>query len=360
MNDKNIQEIFAHYTQKFEYINNKNNDERFADALYDVKVSTQNMIDSYTQPFYGLVEFARREPGRVKDMFKKLYSDDGGDLIVQEKLIKDFFDESDKLLNRYFTGSFLYKQNSHSVSAYLFLYDPDHHYMYKATQAKLFADCIGFRDEWGTGDNIDLPVFYKMCDEAAASAKQNEALISTDESRFDGRFRMKTEEMYPDKEKHMLLFDIMYCCSVYDLFDGIPFSRPKVKERKLYAERKKKAGELLNAYKKVLEQEKMLAEARDVFGDIYKPGTTVSHVRYGKGTVKSIADGRIIVDFTEGDLEKELSFFISIANKILISDDSRYDDSMEKFLPAISKADKIPGEVEYARKELEPYAEYID
>ena len=33
MNDKNIQEIFAHYTQKFEYINNKNNDERFADAL---------------------------------------------------------------------------------------------------------------------------------------------------------------------------------------------------------------------------------------------------------------------------------------------------------------------------------------
>ncbi|MDO4304530.1 MAG: hypothetical protein Q4D94_11510 [Bacillota bacterium] len=38
----------------------------FADALYQVKDCSKNIIDSYTRPFYGLVEFARREPETVQ------------------------------------------------------------------------------------------------------------------------------------------------------------------------------------------------------------------------------------------------------------------------------------------------------
>lgn len=144
MNQNNLQQIFSHYTEKFEYINNPENNENykwkvakefrylmdqalaantseFPNALYKAKVSTCNIIDSYTQPFHGLVEFARKEPETVRKMFLDLYT----------------------------PGSYRFKQNSHSVSAYLFLYDPDHHYMYKATQALIMADCIGFYDEWG-------------------------------------------------------------------------------------------------------------------------------------------------------------------------------------------------------------------
>ena len=34
-----------------------------------------------------------------------------------------------------------------------------------------------------------------------------------------------------DKEKHMLVFDIIYCCTTYHLFDGITFKRLSTKEK---------------------------------------------------------------------------------------------------------------------------------
>lgn len=83
----------------------------------------------------------------LRQMFMDLYSDDGGDVKVQMELIKNFFDQSNELLDKYFPDSHLYKQTSHSVSSYLFFYDPDHHYMYKATQSQVMADCIKFYDD---------------------------------------------------------------------------------------------------------------------------------------------------------------------------------------------------------------------
>ena len=163
MNKNQMHQIFAHYIDNFEKLNDPEHSEYykwqvchkfrplmdealaadvddFADALYQVKDCSKNIIDSYTQPFYGLVEFARREPETVQQMFMDLYSDDGGDVKVQMELIKNFFDQSNELLDKYFPDSHLYKQNSHSVSSYLFLYDPDHHSMSKAIQSQVMAD----------------------------------------------------------------------------------------------------------------------------------------------------------------------------------------------------------------------------
>ena len=107
MNKENLQQIFSHYLEKFEYINDKNShyenykwlickkfrklmdealeseSESFASALYKAKAVTANLIDSYTQPFAGLVEFAKYEPETVREMFLSLYSDDGGDIHIQ-------------------------------------------------------------------------------------------------------------------------------------------------------------------------------------------------------------------------------------------------------------------------------------
>ena len=116
MNKNQMHQIFAHYIDNFEKLNDLDHAEYykwqicykfrilmdealaadaddFADALYLVKDCSKNIIDSYTQPFYGLVEFARREPETVQQMFLDLYSDDGGDVKVQMELIKNFFDQ---------------------------------------------------------------------------------------------------------------------------------------------------------------------------------------------------------------------------------------------------------------------------
>lgn len=381
MNQNNLQQIFSHYTENFEFINNPDNDENykwqvvkdfqgfmdkalsadienFADTLYKAKASTKNIIDSYTQPFHGLVEFARKEPETVRNMFLDLYADDGGNLKQQEKQIAEFFSKSNELLERYTPGSYRFKQNSHSVSSYLFLRDPDHHYMFKATQASIMADCIGFLDDWGTGDNIKLDVFYRMCDDLLAEAKKNDVLINTNESRFDGRFRVKPEDMFPDKEKHLLMFDITYCSSVYHLFENIAFERPKSKEKQLYAERKKKAQQLFEDYNNAVLQEDELREALDYFTELFKTGSEIKHKSYGQGIVKSINEKYVEIDFP--NQEKKLGLPVVIANGIISADTDEFGSNLIKYAPVLKRAEPISKAVERAKNALRGYEDYLD
>jgi len=45
-----------------------------------------------------------------------------------------------------------------------------------------------------------------MCDQLLEEIKKNKELLATDASRYDGRFPVKPEQMYDDKEKHILVF----------------------------------------------------------------------------------------------------------------------------------------------------------
>lgn len=377
----NLQQIFSHYIERFDYLDGGEHNENykwgiaklfkdlmddalskdgqdFAEALYKAKVATENMIDSYTQPFHGLVEFARKEPETVKKMFIDLYSDDGGDLKVQEKLIADFFDQSEKLLNKYFPDSYRYKQDSHSVSAYLFLYDPEHHYMYKATQASIFADCMGFYDDWGSGNNIKLDVFYRMCDQLVDEIMQTEELLEVDATRFDGRFGTDPDEMIEDESKHMLAFDIIYCCSVYDLFDGISFSRPKTKEKREYVENKAKAEQCMEEYRKASDNLAKLKEGLEKLLEMLPTGAVVRHKKYGQGQIVSADDQHIEVRFDNGEV-KILGTELSLGNKILYVEDAEYDSRCQEYGSILAKADSIRFAAERAQNALAAYEEYI-
>ena len=157
MNEKNLQQILENYVNNFEdfyskipgkpteyekweiagEFKNKMNlalkttDENLPIELYKIKKMTSDFIDSYTQPFYGLVQFAKKDPKTVRRMFQELYEDDGGDLGVRQKKIENFLNESHQLREQYTPNSYLYKDDFHSVTSYLFLYDPEHNYAYK-------------------------------------------------------------------------------------------------------------------------------------------------------------------------------------------------------------------------------------
>lgn len=381
MNKENMQQIFSHYLDKFEYITDKNrNDENykwfiakkfralmdealtkdgneFAPALYKVKIATENIIDSYTQPFSGLVEFAKCEPETVKQMFINLYSDDGGDIHLQEKLISDFFDKSNELLEKYSLGSHLYKQNSHSVSAYLFLYDPDNHYMYKASQSKIFADCIEFYEDWGSGDNIKLDLYYKMCDWLVEQILLCPELLKTNESRFN---LPNSNEMFADTNKHMLAFDIIYACSVYDLFDGISFTRPKMREKNLIIERKNTALRLLENYNKALEEMEYLNQAIKTIENELGVGITIQHKMFGKGEVLSYNNGIIEVSFDEKYGIKKLAIAVIFSMGLAKFEDEAVAKNILPLIPKLKNKESIPNTVRRAEQELQPYKEYLE
>lgn len=111
MNRKNLNQIFDAYIQHFAVLNDSHNNESykwsaivdfqkafdlsvsadgFTGMLKEAKDATENLIDSYTQPFHGLYELAKREPETVRAMLTDLLEDDGGDLVARQDKIDTF------------------------------------------------------------------------------------------------------------------------------------------------------------------------------------------------------------------------------------------------------------------------------
>lgn len=382
MNDKHVQQIFAHYIDQFEKINNAKHREyykwqiirRFRDEmdsalnasaeefpakLYEMKKLSENLIDSYTQPFLGLVKFAEREPETVREMFRKLYSDDGGNISQRQKQVQEFLVKSHGLRDKYYPDSYLYKDDMHSVTGYLFLYDPDHNYIFKAVHARKFADCVEFYDDWGTGDTVKLDVYYRMCDELVEAVKASRELMAVDASRFENGWGENADTFYPDTEKHLLAFDLIYCCSTYGLFDGISFVRPKSKERQLMQERKEKALQLSRNLEKARARLQELEKAKEYVNSLYSAGAAVHHKKYGDGMIKRNSGTIITVEFPEIG-GKQLGTFISAANGIITMDADGYADRIDSYRELLKNESSIKSGLSYAEKEFAPYAEYLD
>ena len=381
MNKKNLQKIFSNYLDKFDYITYDHeeiykweiindfrkvmdealasSDEEFPAKLNEAKKLTENLIDSYTTPFYGLVKFAEEEPDTVRQMFMDLYSDDNGDLQLRQRKIQNFLRQSHALRNKYYPDSFMYKDYMHSVTGYLFLYDPDHNYMYKATQSLAFADCIEYYEDWGYGDSLKLDVYYKMCDKLVEEIKASEQIMAIDACRFSNDPRKDHKPLYQDPAKHILAFDIIYSCSVYGLFDGISFDRPKSKERQIIKERKEKAIEVSKKLKTAEAKYNSMLEAVEYVESVYKPGTKIQHKSMGKGTVLENSGSTLTVEFQNVGVKK-LGLYMSASNKIITVDIKDYAEKIELYKDLLKNEKNIRDAYARAEKEMDQYADYLD
>lgn len=379
MNLIHLQQIFDHYIEKFEAINGpvhmeyykwqiakrfkplmdvalNSADDELPEKLYAVRKITQNVIDSYTQPFTGLSKFAEKEPQTVRRMFFDLFADVGSDNPdSKEKAIRSFLKESRQLREKYYPDSYLYKDDMHSVTGYKFLYDPDHNFLYKATHCRDFADCIEFYDEWGYGDAVKLSVFSRMCNEVISEIKNNQVLLSTAASRYS----IDPNGMHPDDALHILLFDIIYCCSTYNLFNGISFVTPKNSERKLMQERKEKARQIAEELETAKARLALLTEAKAFLHEIFIPGKTVLNKVFGEGIIMDVTETRLIVNFASVGT-KDLGLLMSVANKIISLNEEGYDASIDKYRSVLLQEKQIENAVSSAEKRLTPYLEYLD
>ncbi len=382
MNQRNLKQIFANYIDRFEELNNSDHEEYYKwqiakefrpmmdaalDAapedlpmkLYEVKKRTFNLIDSYTQPFHGLVKFSEHEPETVRNMFRKLFASADDDLDVQQERIREFLDESHKLRDKYFPESYLYNDDMHSVTAYLFLYDPEKNYLFKATHALKFADCIEFYEDWGSGENVKLDVYYRMCDRLVEEIKADDAIMKTDASRFDSGWGIDPATLHSDNEKHILAFDLIYCCSTYGLFKGIDFDRPNSKEKQLINEKRKAAKEYLVKFEEASAENQKLQDAIEYLEKLFAVDSVVVHKSYGKGKILENSDTKLKIEF-ESVGEKTLGLIPSVVNGLIkpgTVDDSSH---MTEVVNTLKRRDRITSVLNYAEKLLSEYAEFLD
>ena len=377
MNRKNLNQIFDAYIQHFAVLNDSHNNKSykwsaivdfqkafdlsvsadgFAGMLKEAKDVTENLIDSYTQPFHGLYELAKREPETVRAMLTALLEDDGGDLVARQEKIDNFLAECDQLVESYFPGSHLYKNDQRSAMAYLFLNDPDNHYLYKATEAKYLADCVGFYDDWGTMSNFKLEVFHRFCDELIEEIKATPALMATHQSRFvDAK-----KPMHEDEFLHVLVFDIIYCAHTYNLYSGLSFDKVTSADRKLYQERKAKAQELAAALRKVEDEIVLLDEARTYFGKAITSGAAVTHKMFGPVVVESISDGFVSLKIQKNGEIKKFGLLNCIAGGFVKIDVPDFDEMLAKFKPAMMSEYTLPQRLKSAQDALHPYEKYLN
>lgn len=388
MNKKNLQQIFANYIDRFDELNNPDYDENFkwyaaykfreqmdnalqlngkafVLALEPIKKVVEVIIDGRMQPFGGLVAIAKWNnyelADEVKKLFAELFANDGNDLAEREKKIAVFLQRSEELrLATKYSKYYSYKQTARSVSGYLFLYDPDHHYMYKATQSKLFADCVEFYGDWGSGDQIKLKEYYRMCDELVSEIKACPALVTTNESRFDGRFRVKSSEMSPDSEKHILAYDIIYCSTVYNLFSGITFKAITAKEKKLYEERLKKAQELQENYTQAESNYQALEQAVNHYDAILIPHAKIQHFHYGSGKIISRNNATITVQFDEKAEPVKFDYYYVIANQYLKFGDSLSEETAEAYRKLFKHHNDICEAIPRLESALKEYEDILE
>ena len=165
--------------------------------------------------------------------------------------------------------------------------------------------------------------------------------------------------MHPDQEKHILAFDLIYCCSTYNLFDGISFVRPKTSERQLMQERKEKAKELYDKMMLARKDMQRYAEAKEYVNSVYAEGVCLRHRKYGEGTIINRDGDNITVEFPKIGLKK-LGTHQSVAIGVISITSEDYAERIKEYVEVLKKENSIKTALSYSEKQFQPYAEYLE
>jgi hypothetical protein len=118
-----------------------------------------NLIDNATvQPIGGirLLLKQEKEVEFVRQSFRNLFCEDGGDLDKRQERIDEFIDTVNAKIEKYVNGSWKYPQSRNSVIYYLNLWKPEENYIFKSTEATAWANCIEYGDDFGSGKSTLL------------------------------------------------------------------------------------------------------------------------------------------------------------------------------------------------------------
>lgn len=382
MNRQRLQQIFANYIEKFELITDAEHDENykwriahqfselinpdspdFADGLKQAWKLSSNLIDSTNRYcFSALISCAEKEPDSVHALFKALFADDGGDLQVRQNKILAFIEDANALTMRLHTTNGMFMNDQRSAMAYLFLYDPDHHYLYKASEANNFASCIEFYDDWGSGAGFRLDIYHRMCDALVEEIRQSPALLATHESRFYDRSGERLANMHPDSNYHILAFDIIYGAPEfrYNFYKGIPYTTINAQARKLHEERTQKAAALFEEWQQAQAKADLLAEAKAYFAYNIVIGGTVRHCTFGEGQVTEVTSSQVSVFFPMKDETKKFPLMSSFTGNFLTADIPDISEKIELYRDVVKGEHSIPAALEKAEQNLAPYREYLE
>jgi len=370
MNKNNLSKILEQYVLNFDILNRSveegGHDEgykwrvlnSFADnwdidaedfpAMFQAatsEISKTNLINNATlQPLSGISRILKEEGEIefVREEFRKLFSEDGGGIDARGERVFAFTDALNAKLSEYFPGKWKYEQNRNAVIYYLNLWKPDDNYIFKATEAREWADCIEFADDFGSGASFKLSKYYRMCDELLAALEEYPEVLELHQKRFDKEARSF------DDERHLLVFDIIFTSHYKNFYRECPSLGVSSKERVRLAKIRERSEELEKEIATLQDEIAAIEESRGELPDV--TGMKVSHKTYGDGTVKSFDGSYMIIVFeakeAKFNIDSVINGFIFFDDEMVTNTFKEYGDCGKKIKLASGKLSKVVREYE--------------
>lgn len=351
MNRDKLSKLISNYIANFDYINNEVNMEYykweavkhfqnhwdieatdFAAMFKEALRESSNLINNrFVQPTNGILKLAEKPEltEAVRQMFRDLLVDDGGNIDNRQNKIYAFLAKADELINIHFKGSWKYAQDMRTVIFYLCFIDPDNNYMFKATQAKEFMYCIEYGNDFGSGENFSLRKYYEMCDELVSAIKETSELLELHKGRM-------CDTMWADNDYHILAYDIIYSAIVYNLYDNITIVKPTKSKAQTHEQQKQQKREELSALLKQVNNDLNSAlQERTNYDEFSAKGLEVYHKVFGEGIVvehngdliairfgKQVKKFQMPQGFSKGFLRTESTEIMEMFNTMAKLDDA--------------------------------------
>lgn len=331
MNFDHYKTVMQEYINHFELINNEEHNEMskwsafkhfqdnfdieaedFAAMFKNAIKDAAWLIDNDTVfPTNGIVYFAEmpETKERVRAMFRSLYEDDGGDLNVREAKLWKFVDDFNTMHDEYLEGKWKFKQEFRYALLYLTIRFPDENYLYKATQAHPFANCIEYERNLGSGRNFSLKNYYHMCDGIVDKIKEYPELEELQKGRI-------TSDMYADSNYHLLAFNIIYSAVTYKLFANIDIKKP----RKLTASERAEIARLDKINEQIIDAEAKLSDLLEIYDAIESlsvVGMKIEHKDYGTGVVIEQNGTFVQIKFSEKTVKFQFPTAFKVGRLVL-------------------------------------------
>ena len=367
MNVSVLETVFNNYISKFDFINSPEHDEnvkwRMAAAFHDLMdpdgknfvtgireavTLSGNFIDSASRYcFAAMATCAEKDEKAVRDLFRFLFKDDGGNLKARQKRIDTFIRNSNVLIRKHVSINPLFKNDQRSVMGYLFLYDPDHNYMHRAYEVREFAPRVGVFDDFGTYANFKLAAYYEFCDELVEQILKCEPLLEINRSRYTDAEGNPVPGMHPDPNLHILAFDIIAGGpgDRYNFLEGIqpPMNPAEIIDAQDAYERMMNATADLNLVK----------EGRAFYESAAQVGTTVANKKLGEGEIIKVEKKKIQVKFST----KTVSYSIpgAFESGALDLDQENFRESVKKYRKPLLMSRVTEFNYKRAVKAFQPY-----
>ena len=363
MNDKNMSILLKNYKDQLKVMNDSLHDEvykwdavrYFQDnwdvdddnfgAMFENAVSLAgNIISSTSHPAEGITEIAKYDDEAVRNLFRDLLAEDGGDLKVRDEKIQDFIDRSEELRKQYAADNWRFAQDYRSALSYLSMYSPEDNYLYSPTALQKLVDCIEIGKEIGNGKSFSLTKYYKLCDEIRETIEANQDVVKAHDE-------LLRDTAYPDHLHHILTYDFISCAETYKLYDNITVNKRASRSSKDADAQAMKLEQMESECKEIAQKiERLTREVKELYKYQIK-GMQVTHKKFGMGQIMEQVENHLTVAFQ--GIEKVFLLPEAFSNGFLVAQSPEVMDHYMILANKIKEGKQLKNQLKLVEYELE-------